>query len=225
MFCSRKLISLKLVVSFKKKIGCVIHVENLKEFYFNAKEYEKDNEMRIKAAGDANKMLTVEQWATDIVAASITISRVIVPVGWRTESGKGGGEINEQTRDRAEKLANTRITPSRRRHPSCANARTKRRKSLSEFWLRLETSRKAQSVNQDGLSELTEALFVSETKIPKVYREGEDSTKGPWLPVTESLDRLRNNWLLATVVRLPSATWCWDRFAIINCQTKSQDTL
>lgn len=135
------------------------------KFYFNTKEYKKDNEMRIKAAGDANKTLSVEQWATDIVAASITISRVIVPVGWRTESGKGGGEINEQTRDRAEKLANTRITPLR--HPSCANARTKRRKSLSEFWLRLETLRKAQSVNQDGLSNWPRRCLFPRQRFPK----------------------------------------------------------
>lgn len=53
-----------------------------------------------------NKTLSVEQWATDIVAASITISRVIVPVGLRTESGKGGGEIKEQTNEREIALRN-----------------------------------------------------------------------------------------------------------------------
>lgn len=123
---------------------------------------EKQQKMR------TYKRLNVEQWATNIVVASITISRVIVPVEWQTESGKGGGEVKEQTRDRAEKLANTRIIPSRtRRHPSYADVRTKRRKSLSEFWLCLETSWKAQSVNQDGLSNWPRRCLFPRQRFPK----------------------------------------------------------
>lgn len=135
-----------------------------------------------------NKMLSVEQWAADIVEASITISRVIVPVGWRTESGKGGGEIKEQTRDRAEKLANTRITLS----TTLSFLRERANKTSKVFVRILTLSRNfvesAVSESRRTL-ELTETLFVSKTKIPKVCREGEDSTKDSWLTVL-------NRWIV-----------------------------
>lgn len=139
-----------------------------------------------------NKTLSVEQWAADIVEASITISRVIVPVGWRTESGKGGGEINEQTRDRAEKLANTR------NHPLPTTLSFLREQNVeglcpnSEFFV-LGTWWKAlcQSLNPRRTLELTErrCLFPRQRfpKSPPWRRR--DSTKDSWLTVP-------NRWIV-----------------------------
>lgn len=58
-----------------------------------------------------NKTLNVEQWATDITAASITINRVIVPAGSRpSQTEKRRWRLTK--RHGTEKLANTQIASS-----------------------------------------------------------------------------------------------------------------
>lgn len=89
VFFSEQLISLKKLTA--------IHVKILKELYFNTKEYKKDNEMRIKEQQKMwmNKTLSVEQWATDIVAASIKIS-VIVPLGGESNLEKAAERLTNR---------------------------------------------------------------------------------------------------------------------------------